>query len=89
MCFVASSPELKFGVSSHKKDIYDLHHFLDHTKSPIEAFRAHAECMRGVGDHLDKVAKILEDFGQPDKVTVDADVHFITVHGPKDFHFYV
>jgi hypothetical protein len=53
----------------------DLAHCLKEAKTPEAAFKLHAEIMRSVAEHLDKVANMIAGH----KVTVDADTHMIQV----------
>lgn len=53
----------------------DLAHCLKETKTPEAAFKQHAEIMRSVAKHLDKIADIIAGH----KVTVEADTHMIGI----------
>jgi 2-phospho-L-lactate guanylyltransferase (CobY/MobA/RfbA family) len=53
----------------------DLAHCLRETKTPEAAFKMHAEIMRSVAEHLDKVAVLVAKH----KVEVQADTHMIQI----------
>jgi len=53
----------------------DLAHCLKETKTPEAAFKMHAEIMRSVAEHLDKVAALVAKH----KVEVQADTHMIQI----------
>ena len=58
----------------------DLGHCLSNTDSPQEALKMHANNMRSVAEHLDKIAAIVE--GQT--VDIDADTHHIGLACDED-----
>jgi hypothetical protein len=53
----------------------DMDRHLKNTKTPEAAFRSHAENMRSVAEHLDKVASMISKH----KVEVQADTHMIGI----------
>ena len=53
----------------------DLGSCLGETKTPQEALKAHAEQMRSVAEHLDKIATIVGN----SSIEIQADTHFIAL----------
>jgi hypothetical protein len=51
----------------------DLNHCLSQAANPQEALKMHADAMRSVAEHLDKIAAMVE--GQ--SIEIDADTHHI------------
>jgi len=58
----------------------DLANCLGETNSPVEALKAHAERMRSVAEHLDKIAAIVADF----PIEINADTHHIEMTCDED-----
>ena len=53
----------------------DMARCLEHTKSPQEAIKLHAESMRSVAEHLDKIAAMVND----NPISIHADTHYIGI----------
>jgi len=60
----------------------DFMYHLEKTGDPVKAFLAHAEQMREVADHLQKIAKIFSKVPK-DNINVYADTHHIGIEAPS------